>query len=557
MDLGSIITVAGLFIAVYAVIPRVRRLEISLRFGFFGWIVVAISVLTIIYLQFYQTFRVLGLTPGLSLSRWAIDSSNASFIVLIFMSLTLFVYLKLRRLTRTNIVKFREFVYELSREKKYTELFSLIERNLIPLVRLYKSDFIIFHLKEYLEKKIQNTPDYSDLIKRMANFREMRDLELNEIISPRKNGWIGNLRSYCYKKIVWLLPNYTASQKVAGEISHEILINRNTVEAIASIRPYFAIKILSCNFDENNDFVDSYLSALFRNNKSILYHEIRNNQNIDTRTGYFIPERNKLLSYLFADCENANKYGPYKPIGESVLTELNRLFQDRSADPYNRPMDDYRENSSWESKLFVGIRFFDIMVSSALYQNIQWHMWLYYYPHFVESIVRNLNPDKSLVDPYDEWPTRYHYLLYEMVSCLVKWIKAVEHLPADQDNIVMESSSVSHENGNIPKSSILALGQIVKIILDSDSISIRFNKYILDNIFPAYFELRRSENTEIYAEALMKSIRKGGMEMSDVPLEHSQRLLDIFDELDKVHYESRLCDDLRNSLNEDIVDKKM
>jgi hypothetical protein len=40
-------------------------------------------------------------------------------------------------------------------------------------------------------------------------------------------------------------------------------------------------------------------------------------------------------------------------------------------------------------------------------------MWLYYFPYFVEGIVRTCRLVDSLSDPNDEFPTQYSYLFQE------------------------------------------------------------------------------------------------------------------------------------------------
>ena len=158
MNLDSLITVAGLFVAVYAIIPRVRRLEISLRFGRLGWLILFVALASILYLQFYQTFRSLGLTPGYNLSRWSITTSHASFIILLMMSLGLYAYLRVKKISKSNVVKFREYVFELSREKKYSELFSLIEGNIAQLARIYNGNYPLSRLQNYLKSQSAEYP---------------------------------------------------------------------------------------------------------------------------------------------------------------------------------------------------------------------------------------------------------------------------------------------------------------------------------------------------------------------------------------------------------------
>ena len=114
-------------------------------------------------------------------------------------------------------------------------------------------------------------------------------------------------------------------------------------------------------------------------------------------------------------------------------------------------------------------------------------MWLYYFPYFVELILKNLASDKKFIDDNAKFPTRYHYALYEMTECLCRWIKAIEYIPLKQDNVVLESVDTTYENGNIPKSSMLALDQTVKEILVSDIISSSFkilhNGYGISDVF--------------------------------------------------------------------------
>lgn len=544
VNLDSLITVAGLFVAVYAIIPRVRRLEISLSFGKFAWMILFISVISILYLQFYQTFRSLGLTPGLNLSRWSITTSNASFIILLLMSIVLYIYIKIKGLSRSNVTKFREFVFELSREKKYSELFSLIERNISQVERIYNGDYLLSNLREYFKK---NSNDYlllSDFIDSPNTQNTSKKYNFIQVFVK--------VRKEVFKLLVFILPSYDKEKEVAKEIVHELLINRNTVKAIAEIRPYFALQILSKDFYENHEFIGTYLRYLAEDTKSVLYHEIRNNQNLLHRDQYAIPKRNRLLSYFFEDCKIAEKYGPYKPIGEFVISYLDGLYSNKPIDSYNEPMGDFHEDGQWESELLVGIRFFDIMVTSALYQNIKWHMWLYYFPHFVERIVRNLNPNEQLIDPNDEWPTKYHYALYEITSCLCKWASSVDHIPLDQENVVLENTSLNHENGNIPKSSMLALGQVTKKILTSNTISDRFKQYIMDIVYSRYFDLKRVHATKAYAEALLNAVRLGGFRMIDVPIEYTQALLHTFESFDCIPYRTELSNELRSILTDDI-----
>lgn len=55
MDL--LITVVGLLIAVYAVMPRARRFDLRLRFGILELAVFIVGFLAIVYLDLYSFFK--------------------------------------------------------------------------------------------------------------------------------------------------------------------------------------------------------------------------------------------------------------------------------------------------------------------------------------------------------------------------------------------------------------------------------------------------------------------------------------------------------------------
>jgi hypothetical protein len=361
VNLDSLITVAGLFVAVYAITPRVRLLEISLRFGTTGWIILSTSLSLILYLQFYKTFLVLGLTPGLNLSRWSINTSNASFLIMLVTAIVLYVYIRIKRFSRVDVMKFREYIFELSREKRYSELYSLIEGNLAQVTKTYHDRFILSRLRFYLEKRAASYPSITSLsdselqalIDRLANSPS----KINKRLCSTIDGYWRKLLTELSRR----LPNYENEKTAAKEIIHELLINKNTVKAITEIKPYFALDILSIKFNENHYFIDTYLRYLAEDTKSIMYHEVRNNQNLTHQHCYSLPSSNKLLHFLFANCNVAESYAVYKPIGEFVIVYLDRLYSGSMPDPYNDPIGDFIQSGRWDSELFVGISFFDIM----------------------------------------------------------------------------------------------------------------------------------------------------------------------------------------------------
>lgn len=202
---------------------------------------------------------------------------------------------------------------------------------------------------------------------------------------------------------------------------------------------------------------------------------------------------------------------------ETIGDEVLRFLEERSAfpeeDSYNYPINDFggADLEIEQSPVHLGIQFFDIMVTRALYQGIEWHMWLYYFPHFVEKIVQNYKPHSS-VDLSREYPARYSKFLNDIIEAYEGWIRSVKDLvPLKQRNVILSSTDSLHDNGNIPKSSIIALGFSLEDILSAENISERFKQYLMDIVFRLYFELRKDSVTEEYGKVLFAVLKGKGL----------------------------------------------
>lgn len=315
------------------------------------------------------------------------------------------------------------------------------------------------------------------------------------------------------------------------------LLNHEFIDQIAKIKPYFGLRIIK---DEKLDlyfrgrFSNLYMASLMRNTNSILYTEIRNNQNLSYPHRYDIPENNKIIYTLFSDDNLAKELEIWKPIGDTVidiLCEQGRKERDIYNEYQERLIHDPEE--PLKDPIFLGVRLFDIMLTEAIYQKIDWHMWLYYYSHFVDKICKNYEINKySQRDK--EFPNVYSRILYEIISNLIDWIELIEK---DTENVKQELDSVdcTHENSNIIKSSIICLVQCNQKILDTDGIPDKFKEYLTHMLFELYFNLSLSTKniSREYGEVLVCCIMGGikGYNMRDK--NYKQLLLKYLDTLDK------------------------
>jgi hypothetical protein len=542
MTLHSLITLASLLIAFYNIVPRARRLDLRLRLGIAAWIIAVSALLIVHYLQFYEFFASIGWTPRLGLSKWSITPQNASYLVVLGTSLIIVALARTARLSRRKIFKFRDLADELIRSSNYSELFSLLEQHLDRLLKIYEADFLMPRSKRWLEKMASELPSSEDL-RRILEGKEPRKRRLG-----RLRRWIAPCIRSGARVLARFFPSYQSEQLAARDVFRNVLLPREFTRAVVRTRPYFAFSLFDTGTYEAHEFLDAYLREMLSDTSSVLYFEIKNNQNISSWHLYDVPESNRLLHYLFADARVAERLAVWKPIGEEMINYLDALSRNPEEDAYNYAMEDFLDRGKWESPLFVGIRFFDIMISRALYQGITWHMWLYYFTHFTKRIVRNYSPHEALPDPYAEWHTRYDYILCAIIETLTNWIRAVEDIPLDQENVVLKSVDTDYENGSIPKHSILVLVECVRHILLANAISRRLKQYIMDIVFMLYFDLRKQPGLEDYASVLVLTIKQGGLYRRRNDDAYRSQVIQCFSEHDKLKYDSSQVEEMMGFL---------
>jgi len=350
-------------------------------------------------------------------------------------------------------------------------------------------------------------------------------------------------------RLVAHLPDRTKARDAAEGILSDLLNRRDFAAGVIASRVYFGLNLISLHDHAKHEFFDNYMRELFADTSSVFYTELRSTQN-ESSKGYLLATENRLLYYLFSDARRAEELGAWRPIGEAMLAELDTLFRDPKTDPYNLPVGaDFRERGRWQLPLCVGLHYFDVMVTAALYQGVTWHMWLYYFPYFVEYIARNYAPVENLVDLDDEWPGLYAFLIYEIVAKLRDWVLALRAIPRDQANIVLQRISVEHENDNIPKSSILALGNCLRIALEAPSFPDSFKRYLAEIAYSLYFRVRTECRRDDYARVLLMAIRAGGPAFSGRPASvYRTQLAEAWARFDKIPHRREHLEDLEQGL---------
>lgn len=321
-------------------------------------------------------------------------------------------------------------------------------------------------------------------------------------------------------------------------ILQSALTHPGFIHAIARHYPDFGIRAMKLEHHEY-EFTDGFLRAMLGRESSLLASEIKQNQNVASDGGFRLDPRNRLLHSLFHDASFAERRAVYRPIGDAMLGELHALAREGANDPYVWDMDQsFREREQFRLPLFVGLRFFEIMIWCSLRQGIRWHMWLYYFPHFTKAICHNCDRHPDGYYETTEWPSRYCYLLYEMIHGLAAWATSVTHDAINAAIPPLVSTLGDHQNDSIPKSSIIAMGECLDTIVRSETIPIRFQKALLGTAVRTFYMLRPCANVERYAEVTLNVL------MHPRSPEYVTRITEVVEDMDTFHYNRSHIDEI-------------
>jgi hypothetical protein len=472
-------------VGIYVLLPEHRRLRFQLRMHLLDWVVLISSVAMVHYILFLPVVESLGLAFDLGPWRWGFTPALASYAILGGAVAFVAVRTGRSRLARRRIGAFGRLMDELRYEDRYAELFFVLEGSLSDLRKAYHGDYLLVKLRR------RWSPTDSEVY--LSALR-------GESPSPPPA---------FVRKLARILPSYEATADQARDVVRRLLLTESFAERVATTKPYVGLTVLNQPFVERSDFQDLWFRALLDDTRSVLYFEISNNDNLSGLHRYYIRPENKIISFFFGDCEVAEHMAVYRSFGNYAQQDLDRRWAE-STDRYNQPFGGFAEEEASKSALYASLRLFDIMVSESFYQGIRWHMWLYYLPGLADRILRNMDPVPQ-VDLTLEWPTPYHFFLYEAVSMLRHWVEIVEAAPKEQENAVLSAVDVRHDNANIPKSAALALGSIIGKVLEDSRLNWRFKEYLFEIGLRSARDLLEKGIRPEYGRLLLLSLARSGV----------------------------------------------
>lgn len=474
IDTSALLTMLGLIAAVWALVPSTARLSFRLSLSTLDWLIIWAALLLIHGFFFEPVLTALGF-PNLGPWLWGFDKSAAQYSL--FLLLAAFVYTRSRRpkLTRWNLGLFDNLTTTLLHAGKLEEL----------------AELLLTHLDSALDLA---TPE--SVRSRLAN--AVRPPSPSFQIVFHDDGSIslgaGAPKSRFYRLWFsfrdWLADVIGPSQRVqrrAAIVVKRLLSSRSLTGHLAIARPYLCLEVMERATRFVDTFQDEYFAALLASDSSVLYSEIKNNQNLrDGGHRLLLPDENRLLRFYCADVNVAARLGVYQSVGEAVLSTID--MDETLQGKLNGRLLTFQEVGKHHDPVYAGICFFRIMVLEGLHQRVADHLWLHYMPHFASRLVdraREVRPD----DENHEFPTPLAYLLYQVIDTTTVWLKDAEYL-ADPE-LVFRPDQVDGNHIYISFQAAKAIGLVMRPILISTRVPYQLKCELLQVALHALRDLER------------------------------------------------------------------
>jgi hypothetical protein len=401
------------------------------------------------------------------------------------------------KLQPRRIETFARLAERLLFAEKYPELVFLMERNFDGLTHLLEGRHRVTRLREWLQP--------TSFVEVFIEGRNVATGETEEEWRARRSTWRHRFR-------VWLaehLPNHGDRSERARRLLDRVFLSEDFVYYMSKARPDFALKVTSVTtrfFAEH--YVPMLVRAWMRNPNSVLYEETYQNQSMSGDRRYQFTELNPVLWHLFGEPFHAKDLAIFKPVGDFVSDELTRLRRVPEEDVHRKPEDGFTDGGRWRSPIYIGLRVFDYWITESLHRGSHWHGWLMYWEGAVEDMTKNLAELKG-VNLEREFPTGYHYLMYEVFHTIGSWIVESARLDPKLDSVKIDYITMSP--GTIAKSAVIAYGRCLRAVVESSNLTVRFKAYIFDIVLHRYGELgERDDMRKLYEMSVLKGGNKYG-----------------------------------------------
>lgn len=455
MTLDGFLTVLALLAAVYAVLSPVQRMRAALSWR--SQVILAVPACALILGFELFDWRPPICIPGLEGLCGALvlgedDPGPARKFAFIIALAWLVAAVLIHQRTRPSLGTLPAFVRlatALIDDEQYGDAMKLLEPNMSLVARASRRACGRQRLRRWLERFGPPRPGSFEEFVRPTGRRRFRGETW-----PR---WA----AAPVRALSVLVPADRRAQQSAEDLMQLLLTSPRVLDYIVERRPHFVACLVAEPVFGDTEFVARFLTRLIANPSSALYHELSTNDASDGLIGYRLESRNRLLHFLFADARVAERLSVWKPVGDYV----NRLLQGEERTNYsvwlNEAGSDFDEEKM-RDPTWMGLFFFDLMVTSAARQDVGYHMWLPYLSLFARRLEAGY--DSAAVDRNAEFPTRGARLLYEIVNHLSGWVVLFKHLPPDSGT---RAFPTNFGPGEIPHTAAMALVEVLQLVVTS------------------------------------------------------------------------------------------
>jgi hypothetical protein len=412
MVTGALLTVLSILLAAYSMQPEEKRIDLKIRISLiniFYVLALILAILIVIYSPVILSITQMRPIPWL----WGFTEELASFTYLF--AIILFSFWKMRG-SRVPSINYGLWASEsdlLLREHKFSQLGYLLNKYHKQLFSVNNEDTWLFKLRKNIAPPVK--------FRKLIFPASQEIVEVDSGIKALFTSIWHALRAWIVKPI----PTDSIKQDVIKRSFAKLFKSRLFVTYLAGAYPMVGAQATQLRFRDDGEYRKYYFEALINNPHSALYRELRDSQSIPVNGKYYIEPSNQILSYLLLDANVAKDISAWKPIGDWIREYIQ---QGERSDYYNQSCGYFSQNDErWECPVYVGGHFFNVMVTAAICQRVDDHMWLLYLERFIEDILDQINRADD-VDLASEFPTRYDYLLYYLFSVCDDWLGIIEYL---------------------------------------------------------------------------------------------------------------------------------
>jgi hypothetical protein len=377
MTVSDIIMLITLIIAIIAIINEKDRKHILLKYSKFDVFLFGVSFILINYFTYYSSFKSRDwIFKMFYFKNYGLNNPN-NWGYIISIAVLFYIFYKIYY----SFFPFRNL------EKVVNLYKSLLEKGeltfLVDLIEKYHSNDIV-----RIIKKRNDRPAYQfDWERDVPSLWQKAKTNLNSLRKKLFSKSKPNRHSY------------------ANHILSNVINDSGFITFVSNKNPYFFTHFIShCKKENRQNFPDSlcsnYFKELLKSKNYWLVSELKESTNHD----YGQPDRffddNKILASILKDLSVADVNNIWQSFGEPAIKEIQ---EERNMGINSYILTPFRnEELFWESRVFLSVQFFKIMVLEAIKRNYNGcHFFLHYNSHFIYELLKNLevvndNTDRNI-----------------------------------------------------------------------------------------------------------------------------------------------------------------